>query len=114
MWESFAYQANLIPTTFFQALFLTMILGCLNFGFLTLSDIYWGHMGPYWTHMGPYGTHMGPIWDPKKPWMWCPLPLPGEPIFRNLTFSKALNVVSTAPAGGTHFQKSDFFQNGNP
>ena len=46
----------------------------------------------------------------KRPWMWCPLPLPGKPIFRNLTFSKALDVVSIAPAGGTHFQKSDFFK----
>ena len=50
----------------------------------------------------------------NRPWMRCPLPLPGKPIFRNLTFSKALDVVSTAPAGGTHFQKFGFFQNGNP
>ena len=42
--------------------------------------------------------------------MWCPLPLPGESIFRNQTFSKALDVVSLAPAGGTHFQKSDFYK----
>ena len=66
-----------------------------------------GHFGTFETWKMKIGTAR--TWL-NRPWMWCPLPLPGESIFRNLTFSKALDVVSIAPAGGTHFQKSDFFK----
>ena len=50
-----------------------MILGCLNFGFLTLSDIIgaiWAHIGPIWAHIGPIWAHMGPIWAHMGP-IWA-------------------------------------------